>query len=159
MHETSTLDNQTAQILQSYMDAEKADNDIIINSICQKLDDLLKNKQKIVLEIQTGKKYKKLFKDTFLFSAEYKIEAMKYILDKLSLIDFTDDYKKEVSGFRNKFAHAVLETDETGRQYFKGGEDGITFNEDLCKTIRKNINKHKRNIDELEIELKKYMGK
>jgi CheY-like chemotaxis protein len=158
MHETSALDNQTAKIIKSYMDSEKADNDIIINSICQKLNDLLISKQEIVTEVITGKTYKKLLRDTFLFSSEYKIDVIKYILEKLSLNDFTDVYKKEVSSLRNKFAHAVLETDETGRQYFKSGEDGITFSEDLCKTIRKNINKHKKNIDELESELEKYIG-
>jgi CheY-like chemotaxis protein len=158
MHETSVLDNQTTQILHSYMDSKKADNDLIINSICQKLDDLLKSKQEIITEVQTNKKYKKLTRDTFLFSAEYKIEALKHILEKLSILDFTNAYKEEVSAFRNKFAHAVLETDETGRQYFKSGEEGITFDEKLCKTIRININKHKKNIDQLEEELKKYIG-
>ena len=157
MHETSALDNQTAKIIQSYMGSKKAENDIIINSICRELNNLLSNKQKIVTDVQAGKSYRNLIKDTFLFSAEYKIEAIKYILEKLSLDDFTDDYKKEVSNLRNKFAHAVLEKDDTGRQYFKSGEDGITFDEALCKTIRKNINKHKKNIDELESELDKYI--
>jgi len=158
MHETSTLDNQTARIIQSYMSSKKAENNEMINSICQELEDLLKNKQEIVTDVRTGKSYKKLIKDTFLFSAEYKIEAIKYILEKLSLDDFTDDYKKEVSNLRNKFAHAVLEKDDTGRQYFKSGDDGITFDENLCKTIRKNINKHKKNIDGLESKLDKYIG-
>jgi CheY-like chemotaxis protein len=154
MHETSSLDNQTAKILSSYMELNKADTDVIISSICVQLEELLKSKQNVVTGVKNGKNYTKLTKDNFLFSAEYKIESLKFILDKLSLFDFTDDYKKEVSNLRNKFAHAVLETDETGRQYFKGGEDGITFNEDLCRTIRKNINKHKKYIDDLESKLK-----
>jgi CheY-like chemotaxis protein len=158
MHETSALDNQTTQMLHSYMGSSKANNELIISSICKKLDDLLKSKQKIVTEVEADKKYKKLIKDTFLFSAEYKIEALKFIVEELSLFDFTDKYKEEVSTLRNKFAHAILETDETGRQYFKSGEDGITFNEDLCRTIRKNINKHRKNIDDLEKEIEKYIG-
>ena len=52
------------------------------------------------------------------------------------------------------FAHAILEKDEkTGREYFKHSEDGITFDEDFCKTIRKNINKHKQNLDDLQSKI------
>jgi len=159
MHETSTLDNQTTRILLSYMESNKEDADNITNYICQDLDRLLTNKQKIVATVKNDKKYKKIIKDTFLFSAEYKIDALRYILDKISLIDFTDDYKREVSSLRNKFAHAVLETDKKGRQFFKSGEDGITFDESLCKNIRININKHKKNIDNMENIVEKYIGK
>jgi CheY-like chemotaxis protein len=153
MHETSSLDSQMTEILLSYFKSGKFSYDTIINSICTKLEDLLTKKNKAVVNIKTNNNYKKLTKDTFLFSAEYKIEALKEIIQKLSLFDFTDDYKKEVNTLRNKFAHAILETDESGRQFFKSGEDDITFDESLCKTIRKNINKHKKSIDELEKEI------
>jgi CheY-like chemotaxis protein len=157
MHETSALDSQTKQILLTYMSSKKADNLIIIDSICQKLDELLSKKQEIVKRVKNSKKYKDLVKDTFLFSTEYKIEAIKFVLEKLSLPDFTDSYKNEVSNFRNKFAHAVLEKDDNGKQYFKSGEDGIAFDEHLCRTLRKDINKHKKNIDELENKLKEFI--
>jgi len=157
MHETSTIDDQAKQIILTYMGSKKAQNEEIINSICQKLDELLTKKQEIVTGVKNDKKYLKLIKDNFLFSAEYKIESIKYILEKLSLTDFTNDYKTEVSNLRNKFAHAVLETDENGRHYFKGGEDGTTFNEELCRKIRKDINKHKKNIDNLETTLESYI--
>jgi CheY-like chemotaxis protein len=157
MHETSALDSQTAHILLSYFESGKIPYDTLINSICEKLEKLLNDKQGIVMNIQKNKNYKKLLKDTFLFSAEYKIKALKEIIQNLAMFDFTDDYKNEVSNLRNKFAHAVLETDKNGRQFFKSGEDGITFDESLCKTIRKNINKHKKNIEELEIKLKDFI--
>ena len=157
MHETSTLDEHTKQILLLYMGSKKAENDEIINSICQKLNEFLTKKMEIVTSVKQDMKYKNLIKDNFLFSAEYKIEAIKYILEKLSLSDFTSDYKAEVSNLRNKFAHAVLETDPNGRQFFKSGEEGLTFDEKLCRTIRMNINKHKKNIDNLETALEKYI--
>jgi CheY-like chemotaxis protein len=158
MHETSILDNQTTQILLSYVNSKKASYDELVNSICSKLEEMLKEKNKFVISVQNNKNFKKLIKDTFLFSADYKIEALKNILGNLSLFDFTEDYRKEVINLRNKFAHVILETDETGRQYFRTGEDGITFDESLCRILRKNINKHKRNIDNLENELKKFIG-
>jgi hypothetical protein len=114
-------------------------------------------KQEFVEKIFKNKKIKQLIKDTFLFSAEYKNLALKKILEDLSLFDFTNSYKDEVITLRNKFAHAVLETDETGRQYFRSGEDGITFDESLCRTIRMNINKHKKSIDELDDKLKQFL--
>jgi CheY-like chemotaxis protein len=159
MHETSALDNQMAQILLSYYESGKVPNETVINSICSKLEHLLTDKQKTVASIQKNNNFKKLIKDTFLFSSEYKIEAMKDILQNLSLLDFTDDYKTEVSSLRNKFAHAILETDKiTGRQYFKSGDDDIPFDESSCRTIRKNINKHKKSIDDLDIRVKDFIG-
>jgi CheY-like chemotaxis protein len=160
MHETSALDNQMAQILLSYYGSKKVPSDEITKSICSKLNKLLTDKQKTVSNIQKNKNFKKLTKDTFLFSSEFKIEALKNILQSFSFVDFTENYKNEVSNLRNKFAHAILETDETtGRQYFKSGEDGITFDESLCRTIRKNINKHKKNIDNLDKIVKDFIDK
>jgi CheY-like chemotaxis protein len=158
MHETSILDNQTTQILLSYIDSKKVSYDEIIDSICSRLEEMLMGKKEFVTNVQKNRNLKKLIRDTFLFSADYKIEALKNILEDLSLFDFTDDYKKEVINLRNKFAHVILEIDETGRQYFKSGEDGITFDESLCRTLRKNINKHKKHIDNLEIEVQKFIG-
>jgi CheY-like chemotaxis protein len=158
MHETSILDDQTSKILFKYVDSTKCTaSDTILDSICTRLEMQLKDKQSIIANIQNTGNLKKLMKDTFLFSAEYKIEALKNILQDLTMTDFTGDYKTEVISLRNKFAHAVLETDVNGRQYFKSGDDGITFDEALCKIIRKNINKHKNNIDNLEKNLKKYL--
>jgi len=159
MHETSTLDSQTAEILRSYFKSGKAQNGTIIDAICSKLETLLKDKQSVVESIKKNANYNRLINDTFLFSAEYKIDSLRDIIEKLGFNDFTEDYKEEVSKYRNKFAHSVLEIDENGRQYFKSGEDGITFNEDLCRTLRKDINKHKNNIDELNTELIKYIAK
>ena len=159
MHETSALDNQTTNILLSFFKSGKGKNDTLINSICDSLEKLLNEKKGIVDNIKKNTNFNKLIKDTFLFSAEYRIDALKDVVKILELVDFTDDYKKEVSVLRNKFAHAVLETDTEGRQYFKSGEDGITFNEDLCRTIRKDINKHKKNIDELGKNLEEFVKK
>jgi hypothetical protein len=59
-------------------------------------------------------------------------------------------YKTEIIDERNRFAHAVLEKDDNGREYFKNKKDGIDFNEEKCKEIRINILKHKKNIEKLK---------
>jgi CheY-like chemotaxis protein len=158
MHETSILDSQTTQILLSYSNSKKVSCDEIVDSICSKLEKMLKEKKEFVVNVQSNKNFKKLIKDTFLFSANYKIEALKNILGNLSLFDFTDDYRKEVINLRNKFAHVILEADETGRQYFRSGEDGVTFDESLCRSIRKNINIYKKYIDDIENKLHEFVG-
>lgn len=155
MHETSSLDSQITRILSLYFESNKFNFDTFLDSICSKLECFLGEKQEYIVKIKENKNYKKLLKDTFLFSAEYKVDAMRTVIEQLALPDFTEDYKNEVSGLRNKFAHAVLEEDKAGRQYFRKGDEGITFDEVLCKKLRKDINKHRGNIDNLESELKK----
>jgi CheY-like chemotaxis protein len=164
MNETSSLDAQSMEILKSYLNCKKKgcgeciDKERckpIADSIFGKLEQQLKDKQCDVVKLKSNSNLRQLIKDNFLFSADYKIDALSKILESLNIADFSADYKTEIITIRNKFAHAVLEKDEeTGREYFKHGEDGITFDENYCKTIRKNINKHKHNLDDLQSKLK-----
>ena len=64
-------------------------------------------------------------------------------------ISFINDFKAEIINIRNQFAHAVLDIDENGREFFRNKAEGITFDDELCKKIRSNINKHKINLDKL----------
>ena len=153
MQETSSLDNQSLNIINTYLDENKCDD--IAENIANKLSTHLDEKVKKSEEFKATKNLKKLAKDNFLFSADYKIDVLSSIIVKSGLQDFSSDYKNELISIRNKFAHAVLLKDENGREYFQSGVDGMTFDEGLCKTIRKNINKHKSNLDELGNILKK----
>ena len=63
------------------------------------------------------------------------------------------DYEEDIIIIRNKFAHAVLAEDESGRKYFRNKKDGIEFNEELCKKIREDIIKHKINLESIRQEL------
>lgn len=164
MHEVSSLDDQMLEILKSYLNCkekscvectDKEKCKPIADSIFGKLEQQFIDKRNDVVKLKEKNNLRKLIKDNFLFSADYKIEALSKILEILNIIDFSADYKTEIITVRNKFAHAVLEKDgETGREYFKHGEDGITFDEDYCKNIRKNINKHKQNLDNLQSKIK-----
>ena len=66
---------------------------------------------------------------------------MGEMLKLLKEEDFSESYNDDINKIRNRFAHAVLEKNPiTGREFFKQGD--LTFDESLCKTIRKNILKH-----------------
>jgi CheY-like chemotaxis protein len=159
MHETSTLDNSTADILAKYIDSGKVNYDQITDSICEKMSTHLQNKQEIVKKVKHNHNLKKLMRDNFLFSADYKIDALKKILSDLKANDFTDAYKEEVNNVRNVFAHVILMIDEqTGKKYFKARDNEIIFDEKLCKQIRKDIRKHKENIDRLKTDLDLFLG-
>lgn len=158
MNETSDMDNLKLEMIKKYID----DSDVektkdlklgILEQINAHLAGKLTNVNGEWKSKENG--LKKLIKDDFVFSAEYKIKALAWILNDLSLNDFSEDYQKEIIRIRNKFAHAKLLIEpETGRKYFKHGETGLTFDETLCKEIRTNIKKHKANLKGLEEKIK-----
>lgn len=154
MHETSTLDSQSLKIIKQFLDKDGCNYDELAASIFDKILANLDEKIKKATEYKEKMDFKKLTKDNVLFSADNKIEALSSIANTSNVTDFTEDYKNEVIAMRNKFAHAELLKDENGREYFKSGNDGLTFDENLCREIRKNINKHKKNLDDLLMSIK-----
>jgi CheY-like chemotaxis protein len=153
MSETSGLDMQMLDIIKKSLGNDKVNFDELAPKIYDELNQLYSSKSKFVDECRDSGKFKSLVKDTFVFSAEYKIKTLGQILNNLDLKDFSEEYKEEINSIRNKFAHALLLKDENGREYFKHGESGLTFDQDLCKKIRLNIIKHKNNFDELHSAL------
>lgn len=156
MHETSSLDAQIDNIVQNFLKCQdgtcdkcpntdrcKPISDIVVANMHSHIDEKLK--------IVAKKNFKKIRKDTFLYSADYKRLVLGKLLEMYDIEDFSSNYKEDIINLRNKFAHAVLLYDpENGRQYFENKSEGITFNDELCKTIRKNIRDYKNKIDEAE---------
>ncbi len=155
MHETSSLDAQMIEIIIKSLNNKKISFNELACGIYEDLIKLFSNKASFVNECKEKNKFSKLTKDNFVFSANYKIQTLSQILKDLSIEDFSSDYKNEINEIRNKFAHAVLEIDDKGREYFKYKADGLIFDENLCENIRKNILKHSENLDSLENELLK----
>ncbi len=158
MNETSDMDNQKLEMIKQYInnsDTEKT-KDLKLDIVAQ-INKHFSERLKYVNEDWKIKSngLKNLMKDNFVFSADYKIKTLSWILKDLSETDFSKEYQDEIIKVRNKFAHAKLEVDPTtNRKYFKYGEEGITFDESLCKNIRTNIKKHKRNLASLNLKLK-----
>lgn len=151
MHETSSLDVMMDKYVKDYIhgitnDEEKEE---FLKDIFTKIE---KNAKEKYEKAQT-KNHKKILNDNVLFSASQKIMALGKILQILGKEDFSEDYKEEIIKIRNQFAHAEIFINEQGKEYFKvkigGKEEELIFDENLCKDIRKNINKHKNNIESL----------
>src|SRR5690606_26085065 len=96
----------------------------------------------------------KVLGDPLLLSSAQRASALGEIMKKRGLENFMEDFKKEVIKVRNQFAHAVLDSDENGREFFRNKSDGIVFNDDLCKKIRIDLNKHKGHLDNLIEQMK-----
>lgn len=154
MHETSILDTKMLNLILNSLSHEKINFNKLAESIYDQLIALYQTKSEFVNVCKTKSKFKDLTKDTFVFSSDYKIQTLKQIIDSIGDIeDFSDNYKTEIISIRNKFAHAVLQKDEHGREFFKHMEEGVTFDKELCKKIRQDILKHKNNIELLENKL------
>jgi len=153
MHETSSLDNLMIEIIRKTLKNKEIDFSDLSTSIYKQLIELFTQKKEFVEECEKKGNFNKLTKDNFVFSAKYKILTLSKVLESIGMDDFSKNYDEEINTIRNKFAHAVLEKDENGREYFKYKEEGIDFDDELCKKIRQDIIKHKESLDELNEKL------
>ncbi|MDC9715124.1 MAG: response regulator, partial [Gammaproteobacteria bacterium] len=154
MHETSTLDIKKVEILKKYIDSKNP-------SEVKDLKDKTLEEVKLFVDEKCNKYQhfntredglKGLIKDNVLFSSARKIEALSWILKTLELEDFSAEYKDEIISPRNQFAHARL-IEDSDRKYFKKGDSDTEFDREYCKKLRKNILKHKKNLDKLQNKL------
>jgi len=154
MHETSTLDYEMLQILNKFI---KDPNKVEVvqefgTEILQEVEEQFATKLAAIRELIPTSNLKKLSKDNFVFSAAYKVKTMGKILQNFQMEDFSEEYSANINNMRNTFAHAVLQVDpETGRKSFKNGD--MTFDEDLCKKIRRDIMKSKSDLTNLAEKL------
>ena len=149
MHETSNLDEKSLNIIQHYFENNNS-NESIIEKIFDEIISFHSEKLKKAEKFKRNIRFDKLIQDPVAFSATQRANALSHIIDKEELVNFIKEYKNEVLLVRNQFAHAIL--DETAKTFkTKGGKE---FNEDLCKNIRKDINKHIQNLEKLENKLK-----
>lgn len=145
MHETSNLDHQSLNIIEHYFDKYERD-ETIIDNVFDEIIYFHKEKLKKAEKFKKNARLDKIIKDPVVFSSHQRANTLSKIIDKEELQNFISDYKKEIILVRNQFAHAIL--DDTAKIFkTKGGEE---FNEELCKKIRRDINKHVQNLQELE---------
>lgn len=148
MHETSSLDFKMANIVTSFLnDPANSENvNAILHSMIENMREMTKEKNDKAIR---GKK-KEILRDNVLFNASQKIFALGQILKLIGKEDFSSEYNNEVILMRNQFAHAELLTNEEGLSYFKVNGEDMLFDSEMCKTIRRNIIKHEKNISDLE---------
>ena len=156
MHETSSLDAQIDNLIQAYLECDSTIkcNECVNKEKCQPISNDVISKMESQfnrkLEIITKKNFRTIRKDFFLFSADYKRFVLGKLLEAHGLEDFSQEYKDNIINIRNKFAHAILSSDEEGRLCFRSKDQTLIFDETLCKKIRIDIRKYKDLIDKAE---------
>lgn len=153
MHETSSLDVEMIEIIKKALKNDSINFEEVSVSIYDQLIELFTQKTAFVQACKRKMNFNQLTKDNFVYSAKYKILTLSNILENLEIEDFSTEYDTEINSIRNKFAHAVLEKDDNGREFFKYKEEGINFDKKFCKKIREDIIKHKNNLDLLKQKL------
>ncbi len=147
MHETSTLDVEMEKILQKIISISDEEEKVI--SLIKKK--YIKSVNQTIKEIENFS-----IEDTMLIlrkiGATHRWRAIVRNLEKSEIKTVLEQYPEEVISIRNKFAHAEL-VGSGDRKYFVDKENGLEFNQYLCKSIRENILKHKENLGYLKAEL------
>lgn len=152
MNEVSSLDAQMLEIVENYI--SKTEHQKIIDRV---LDELISFHSEKLDKSQRYKKnnnFNKVLSEPILFSSSQRASAIEEIADSIGVPNFIKEFRINIIKVRNEFAHAVFVKDEgTGREYFIDKKDGIDFNEDKCRDIRKNINIHKENLENLQSKI------
>lgn len=137
MNETSSLDVEIEDILSKII--EKGDEKII-EIIKQKF---LKTNTEFASRIVKCDVVSELLD---YIGANHRVRSIIRNIDNGEIKDILSDYTKQIIEVRNQFAHAVLDS-ETNT--FKT-RNGIVFNGEECVNIRRNINKHIKNLKDLK---------
>lgn len=152
MNEVSNLDAQMLEIVETY--TSKTEHQKIVNRVLDELISFHKEKLEKSEKYKKNNNFGKILSEPILFSSSQRASAIEEIADSIGITNFINEFRINIIKVRNEFAHAVFVKDkETGREYFIDKKDGIDFNEDKCREIRKNINIHKGNLDNLQSKI------
>jgi CheY-like chemotaxis protein len=145
MHETSSLDIEFKDILKSIL--ENKPDGLALEKIKKRFKKFNSDSNAEIDEIA------ELDSLLLKIGASHRWKGLKENIENGNIKDILKIYEDEIITIRNKFAHAVLEEDKSGRKYFKDKRGGVEFNDEKCKTIRENIIKHKQNLENLKKHL------
>lgn len=141
MNETSALDVEIEDILSKII--TKGNSDEIIKIIKAKF---LETNVEFASKISNCENVSDLLN---YIGADHRVRSIIRNIDKGEIKNILLNYTKEIIVVRNQFAHAVL---ESNTNTFKT-RNGIIFNDAECVNIRKNINRHIKNLKDLQIQL------
>lgn len=149
IQEASNLENEMLEIIIKYLN--KKDSDSVKNAIFDSLISFYGEKASKSNEYKEKNRIDKILKDPLLISSSQRAIAISQILDDEGKVNFINDFKNEIIKMRNEFAHAkYVKDNEKGIEYFQTKAGDVTFDAELCKTIRVNLIKHKKNISDLD---------
>jgi CheY-like chemotaxis protein len=151
MQETSSLDTKIYDMVSLYVNEN---DDEVRVALYDELVSFFGRKFKLSEKSKKNNNINNILKDPLLLTSAQRANVLSEIINKKGLENFINDFKKEVINVRNQFAHAELMKNEEGKEYFKVKDEDVYFDKDLCRDIRKNINKHLINIATLEQKIK-----
>ncbi|MGG5509421.1 hypothetical protein ACPDHN_05665 [Myroides odoratimimus] len=151
MHETISLDVKMEEIVRKQLGNAmlKEHMEPVIATICSNVLSSATEKYKKA----ESQKVKDILRDNVLFNSAQKIFALGAILDAMKEENFASKYNEEVILIRNQFAHAELQVNDQGVEYFKIKNEEVFFDRDLCKKIRHNLSNYITKISEIESKL------
>ena len=152
MNEVSNLDAQMLEIVEIY--TSKTEHQNIVDKVLDELISFHKEKLEKSEKYKKNNNFGKVISEPILFSSSQRASAIEEIVNSIGIPNFIKEFRINIIKVRNEFAHAVYVKDnDTGREYFIDKKDGIDFNEDRCKDIRRNINIQKGNLDNLQAQI------
>jgi hypothetical protein len=139
MNETSSLDVEIEDILSKII--AKGNSVDIVKIIKEKF---LKTNYEFAERITNCEDVSELLN---YIGADHRVRSILRNIDNGKIKDILSDYTKQIIVVRNQFAHAVLDS-ETNT--FKT-RNGMVFSDAECVNIRININKHIKNLKDLQL--------
>ncbi|KFC19314.1 hypothetical protein [Chryseobacterium sp. FH1] len=152
IQEASNLENDMLEIIVKYL--QKKDSQNVKDAIYTSLISFYGEKHRKATDYKDKNSIGKILKDPLLISSAQRAIAISQILDDEGVENFIEELKNDIIKMRNEFAHAkYVKDEETGNESFitKSGE--LIFDAELCKKIRLDLIKHKKNITDLDIHI------
>lgn len=150
MQETSSLDSKTYDMVSRYVNEN---DDEVRVALYDELVSFFGRKFKLSEKSKKNNNINNILKDPLLLSSAQRANVLSEIINKKGLNNFMEDFKKDVINVRNQFAHAELMKDKTGKEFFKVKGEEVLFDADMCRKIRRDINEHIENIEQLNGKL------
>lgn len=150
MAEVAELDLKMAELLKSYACSLQAEQkEIFIDcrkkSVLESLNDMITKFEKICDDSIFGHRD---------FNTNHKWRSVKKIaknIGDVEILQKLEDYEKEIIQKRNKLAHVKEVLSENGQRSLADGD--FIFNDDTCRIIRKDLQKHSDNFDKIKEKL------
>lgn len=154
IQEASNLESDMLEIIVSYL--QKKDNKDLKGIIFDSLLQFHNEKHNKVSKYKAKDNIGKILEDSLLISSYQRAIALSYILKSENKCDFIEDFKEKIIRIRNEFAHVkLLKDNETGKEFFQLKNGEKVFDANLCLEIRKDLIKHRSNMEDLKIHINK----
>ena len=150
MAEVAELDNKMIELLNKYVDGLKSEQKQ--EFIDKRKNRVLKSLEKMINDFKSISKVS-IFEHRD-FNTYHKWMSVKNLVKSIDDEDIKtklNEYEKEIIQNRNKLAHVKEIIGANGERALADGD--FIFNDDVCREIRKNLQKHAENFERIKEKL------